>query len=75
MEAKLIIEVDGSQHSENERDAVRDAYFRSQDFRVMRFWNEEIEKGLDFVCRSVPAVLKDRGGVGFTVDSRLTKRA
>ena len=61
MDARLIIEVDGSQHAGNARDIVRDAYFRSQGFRVMRFWNEEIETGLDFVCRSIIAVLKDRG--------------
>jgi very-short-patch-repair endonuclease len=59
-EARLIIEVDGSQHAESRRDKTRDAYFRSQGFRVIRFWNEEIEAGLDFVCRSVLATLKDR---------------
>ena len=61
MESRLIIEVDGSQHAENKRDEARDAYFRAQGFRVMRFWNEEIETGLDFVCRSILAALKDRG--------------
>jgi very-short-patch-repair endonuclease len=59
-EARLIIEVDGSQHAESRRDKTRDAYFRSQGFRVIRFWNEEIEAGLDFVCWSVLATLKDR---------------
>jgi very-short-patch-repair endonuclease len=52
MEARLIIEVDGSQHVESRQDEARDAYFRSQGFRVMRFWNEEVEGGLDFVCRA-----------------------
>jgi very-short-patch-repair endonuclease len=61
LEAKLIVEVDGSQHAESKRDEARDAYFRFQGFRVMRFWNGEIEKGLDFVCRSIQVVLKDRG--------------
>lgn len=61
MDARLIIEVDGSQHAENRRDQTRDAYFRSQGFRVMRFWNDRIEQGLDFVSRSILAVLKDPG--------------
>jgi very-short-patch-repair endonuclease len=61
MDAKLIIEVDGSQHAESKRDEARDAYFRSQGFRVMRFWNEEIEQGLDFVCRSILAVIRVQG--------------
>ena len=60
-EAKLIVEVDGGQHSESRRDAVRDAHFKSEVFRVMRFWNDEIEQGLDFVCRSILAALKDTG--------------
>jgi very-short-patch-repair endonuclease len=60
-EAKLIIEVDGGQHSESRRDAVRDVHFKSEGFRVMRFWNDEIEQALDFVCRRILAVLKDTG--------------
>ena len=60
-EELLIIEVDGSQHAENPRDAARDALFRAEGFRIMRFWNEEVETGLDFVCRSILAALRDRG--------------
>jgi very-short-patch-repair endonuclease len=60
-EEMLIIEVDGSQHAESRRDAARDALFRADGFRVMRFWNEEVETGLDFVCRSILAALKDCG--------------
>jgi very-short-patch-repair endonuclease len=61
VEARLVIEVDGSQHAESRRDEERDAYFRAQGLQVIRFWNEEIEKGLDFVCRSILVALKDRG--------------
>ncbi|MDB5556496.1 MAG: endonuclease protein [Rhizobium sp.] len=61
LEAKLIIEVDGGQHSESRRDAVRDAHFKSEGFRIMRFWNDEIEQALDFVCKSILAALKDTG--------------
>ena len=61
MEARLIIEVDGGQHAESSRDEARGAYFRAHGFRVMRFWNEEIETGLDFVCRSILAALKTQG--------------
>jgi very-short-patch-repair endonuclease len=34
---KLIIEVDGGQHAENERDAIRDEYLRIERFRILRF--------------------------------------
>ena len=59
-EARLIIEVDGGQHSESRRDEARDALFRAEGFRIMRFWNDEVERALDFVCQSILAVLKDR---------------
>ena len=42
LEARLIVEVDGGQHSENARDAKRDAWLRSQDFTVLRFWNNDV---------------------------------
>ena len=60
-ERRLIIEVDGSQHAESQRDDIRDALFRADGFRVIRFWNDEIEGGLDFVCRRIIEMLKDQG--------------
>jgi very-short-patch-repair endonuclease len=41
-ERKLIAEADGSQHNGSVRDESRDAWFRSQGFRVRRFWNGDI---------------------------------
>ena len=41
-ERRLIIEADGSQHSENRHDGERDAWLLSQSFRVRRFWNADI---------------------------------
>ena len=49
-EARLIIEVDGGQHSESAADAERDAWFARQGFRTLRFWNDEVERNLDGVC-------------------------
>ncbi len=41
-ESKVIIEVDGGQHSiETEKDKERDEWFKSQGFKVLRFWNNE----------------------------------
>jgi very-short-patch-repair endonuclease len=39
---RVIIEADGSQHADDKDDARRDAFLRSQDFRVLRFWNNQI---------------------------------
>jgi very-short-patch-repair endonuclease len=42
-EKKVIIELDGGQHSEApERDLERDSWFRSEGFRVLRFWNNDV---------------------------------
>ena len=41
-EARLIIEADGSQHVGNAYDKKRDAWLSSQDFRLLRFWNNDI---------------------------------
>ena len=46
-EKRLIIEVDGGQHSESVRDAVRDAWLMTQGFRILRFWNVDIHHALD----------------------------
>ncbi|MFC6490649.1 endonuclease domain-containing protein [Nitratireductor sp. GCM10026969] len=52
-EARLIVEVDGGQHSGAIGDAVRDRHFEAQGFRTLRFWNDEVEKELDAVCRAI----------------------
>jgi very-short-patch-repair endonuclease len=39
---RLIIEVDGSQHAENDGDEARTRWLEAQGFRVLRFWNREI---------------------------------
>ena len=52
-ESRLIIEVDGGQHSESVFDAKRDAYLRSRGFRVLRFWNNDVLSNPDGVCRAI----------------------
>ena len=52
-EAKLIVEVDGSQHAESERDAARDRHFEAAGFRVLRFWNDDVLENIDGVCLTI----------------------
>jgi very-short-patch-repair endonuclease len=52
-EARLIIEVDGSQHADSLQDGVRDRHFEGQGFRVLRFWNDEVERNTDAVCSGI----------------------
>ena len=47
LEKRLIIEIDGGQHNENTKDIERTLYLAEQDFRVIRFWNNEILQNLE----------------------------
>ncbi|MBT3393437.1 MAG: endonuclease domain-containing protein [Elusimicrobiaceae bacterium] len=42
IEKALIIELDGGQHNENQKDIVRTKFLESLNFRVLRFWNNEV---------------------------------
>ncbi|QIG52440.1 endonuclease domain-containing protein [Nordella sp. HKS 07] len=58
LERKLIIELDGGQHSETtEYDAKRSADLQVHGFRVLRIWNAEIFKNMEGVIDAVLAEL------------------
>jgi very-short-patch-repair endonuclease len=61
---RLVIEVDGSQHLESERDAERDRYLVGLGCRVLRFWNPEVLGDLDTVIEAIGATLDDLRGPG-----------
>ena len=48
-EERLIIEVDGGQHSENTQDTIRDKWLKTNGFQVLRFWNNDVLKNLNGV--------------------------
>jgi very-short-patch-repair endonuclease len=51
---KLIIELDGGQHLEQEGyDAERTAFFESKGYRVLRFWNNDIMNNMDAVLKVI----------------------
>jgi very-short-patch-repair endonuclease len=54
-ENRLVIEVDGGQHAEDEKDKdiLRDAWLRSQGFKVLRFWNNEVLQNLEGVLETI----------------------
>jgi very-short-patch-repair endonuclease len=57
-ERKLIVEVDGGQHSESEHDRGRDAWLGSQGLRVLRFWNVDVFQALDGTLLAIHDALK-----------------
>ena len=51
---KLIVELDGSQHLEQEEyDANRTAFFELKGYRVLRFWNNDVMNNLDAVLEVI----------------------
>ena len=60
--AKLIIELDGSQHYEpdyQEKDALRDAELNSLGFTVMRFSNDEVMREIEAVVEQIYLFLEN----------------
>ena len=55
---RLIVEVDGGQHAENPRDERRDAFLRSQGFRVLRVWNNDIFENEEGVTEAILEALR-----------------
>ena len=58
-ERMLIVEADGGQHAENARDAERTAKLERAGWRVLRFWNHEIQANLEGVLAIILAKLRE----------------
>ena len=59
IEKKVVIEVDGSQHASvdgRETDIERDARLAEPGFRVLRFWNHQVDRELSTVLEQIYAV-------------------
>ena len=54
---RLIIEVDGGQHSE-ERDRERTRLIVAEGYRVLRFWNHDVLSNPDGVATVIAAALE-----------------
>lgn len=59
IEAKLVIELDGGQHSDAvEYDAKRTAEFEASGFFVLRFWNADVARDIESVLATIHATLR-----------------
>lgn len=53
---RLIIELDGGQHNQQanqEQDSVRQKYLENQGYKVLRFWNTDIDQNLQGVVQII----------------------
>jgi very-short-patch-repair endonuclease len=55
---RLIVELDGGQHAGSASDAKRDAFLRSEGFRVLRIWNNDIFENEEGVGELILAALR-----------------
>jgi very-short-patch-repair endonuclease len=79
--SRVIVEADGGQHGMPEgaqSDKARDEFLRSQGFRVLRFWNSDIDANLEGVMESILNALRhpppDRPSAGHPPHHSLRSR-
>jgi very-short-patch-repair endonuclease len=58
-ERRLVIEVDGGQHADNPRDVVRDKWLTDHNYRVLRFWNNEVLGNMSGVLEAIATALAE----------------
>jgi very-short-patch-repair endonuclease len=52
-EAKLIVEIDGSQHIDSARDGHRTQFLAAEGWAVVRFWNSEVNENPEGVAEAI----------------------
>ena len=57
-ERRLVVEVDGGQHADNVRDRARDEWLRGYNYRVLRFWNNDVMNNMDGVLEVIAGALR-----------------
>ena len=57
--ARLIVEVDGGQHASSQNDSARDRYLRTKGYRVLRFWNYQIDREFEGVMTLILSALEE----------------
>jgi very-short-patch-repair endonuclease len=58
-EGRLIVEVDGGQHVDNPHDAARDGWLAGRNYRVIRFWNNEVLTNMTGVLEVIATALAE----------------
>ncbi|HEV2626020.1 MAG TPA: DUF559 domain-containing protein [Xanthobacteraceae bacterium] len=58
-EKRLVVELDGGQRAGNARDLLRDRWFQTRRFRVLRFWNNDVLGNIDGVLTTIASALEE----------------
>jgi very-short-patch-repair endonuclease len=63
-ELKLVIELDGGQHaSPTKYDEGRTAWLKAREFKIIRFWNNEVIENMDGVWQRIEEEISGRASV------------
>jgi very-short-patch-repair endonuclease len=60
LEAKLVVEIDGGQHNEDDKrraDDQRTKFLEDRGYRILRFWNNEVLQDTDAVLTRIADLL------------------
>jgi len=52
-EKKVVIELDGGQHTLHPGDKIRDEWFLAEGYKVLRFWDNEVFSNLEGVLETI----------------------
>jgi very-short-patch-repair endonuclease len=78
-ERKMIIEVDGGQHADSERDRRRDQFLRDAGYSVLRFWNNDVIANaggvLERICEVLPGAAPPHPASPLRSEADLSPRA
>jgi len=57
--ARLIVEIDDGQYDRpSPREVERSEFLRSEGYRILRFWNDEVRANLDIVHQTIAGELQ-----------------
>jgi very-short-patch-repair endonuclease len=52
-QARLVVELDGSQHAESARDRKRDGFLEAEGWVILRVWNNELDENAEGVFQAI----------------------
>jgi very-short-patch-repair endonuclease len=55
---RIVIELDGGQHSDSRSDETRTRYLETNGYRVLRFWNNEVFENMPGVLSAIDTAIQ-----------------
>ncbi len=53
LEKKVVVELDGGQHALDPGDKIRDEWLRTEGYKVLRFWDNQVFSNLEGVLENI----------------------